>query len=96
MHIKDPDELVDHVSDVILNLGKIAFSQVALPLPDFILSGQKLHSYLYPEILSFGLQIVHDKAIIFPTSPDGRNHPPKCLPGPAFETEFQAESMISQ
>ncbi|KAM3066663.1 hypothetical protein ACMFMG_002375 [Clarireedia jacksonii] len=41
---KGYDELVDEVSDIILDLGKPPFSRVALLLPHSVLSDQGLHS----------------------------------------------------
>ncbi|KAI5464247.1 hypothetical protein BGZ63DRAFT_411989 [Mariannaea sp. PMI_226] len=92
----DYEKLEDQVSDVIVGLGKIQFSQVAPPPPVDIPSDQDLHSYLYPSVLNFRLQTVDSKAVIFPISPDDAISLPETAPDPDFETEFHADSTTPQ
>ncbi|KAJ4196140.1 hypothetical protein NW767_009600 [Fusarium falciforme] len=80
--------ITDQICDIILDLGRIPFSQIA-PL-NTTLPNKDLHSLLYPETLNYRLQTVDGKATIFPIDPEESVSVPNTGPNPAVVTEFQA------
>ncbi|UPK93263.1 hypothetical protein LCI18_004198 [Fusarium solani-melongenae] len=86
------DAITDQIYDVILDVRRIPFSQIA-PLSTTAPS-KDLHSLLYPETLDYRLQIIDGKATIFPIDPEKSVSVPNTGPNPAVVTEFQAIATI--
>ncbi|KAF4993918.1 hypothetical protein FDECE_13269 [Fusarium decemcellulare] len=61
--------LLDEVAQIITEVGKIPFSQVAPPLKVPFEPPRDLHHRLYPETFDFRLQTIHDTAFVLPISP---------------------------
>ncbi|KAL2681306.1 hypothetical protein Neosp_008917 [[Neocosmospora] mangrovei] len=89
---KEYDAITDKIYDVILDVGRIPFSQIA-PLSTTA-SSKDLHSLLYPETLDYCLQTIDGKATIFAIDPEESVSIPNTGPNPAAVTEFQAMKMI--
>ncbi|KAJ3461264.1 hypothetical protein MRS44_009817 [Fusarium solani] len=66
------DAITDQIYDIIMDLGRIPFSQIA-PLSTTAPS-KDLHSLLYPETLDYRLQTIARKATIFPIDPEEDVH----------------------
>ncbi|KAI8715040.1 Protein kinase domain-containing protein [Fusarium sp. LHS14.1] len=86
------DAITDQIYDIILDVGRIPFSQLA-PLSTTAPS-QDLHSLLYPETLDYRLQTIDGKATIFPIDPKESVSVPNTGPNPGVVTEFQATKTI--
>jgi len=90
------DELVDEVLDVILEVGKASFDQVAPSLQTPSPSHKDLHSHLYPETLDFRLQTIDGIPTVFPIRPDEANSLPEIGPEAGFDSEFQINDRLPQ
>jgi hypothetical protein len=88
------DAITDQIYDIIMDLGRIPFSQIA-PLSTTAPS-KDLHSLLYPETLDYRLQTIAGKATIFPIDPEESVSVPNTGPNPAVVTEFQAMKTTPQ
>ncbi|EEU41197.1 uncharacterized protein NECHADRAFT_83368 [Fusarium vanettenii 77-13-4] len=86
------DTITDQIYDVILDVGRIPFSQIA-PLSTTAPS-KDLHSLLYPETLDYRLRTIDGKATIIPIDLEESVSVPNTGPNPAIVTEFQATKAI--
>ncbi|RSL64789.1 hypothetical protein CEP54_004597 [Fusarium duplospermum] len=87
------DAITDQIYDIIMDLGRIPFSQLE---PRGTALSNDLHSLLYPENLDYRLQTVDGKVSIFPISPDEAVSVPNTGPNPEVVSEFQTVRTIPQ
>lgn len=86
------DAITDQIYDVILDVGRIPFSQIA-PLSNTAPS-KDLHSLLYPGTLDYRLQTIDGKATIFPIQPEESVSVPNPGPNPEVVMKFQTIKSI--
>ncbi|KAM0551296.1 hypothetical protein ACHAPJ_008399 [Fusarium lateritium] len=86
----DYDRIIDQVSDLILDVGKGSFQEIAPVLAGKDLGNDRdLHSHLYKEIFNYRLQTVNGKPFIFPISPDEAVSVPPKAPEPSDEAKVE-------
>ncbi|KAJ4247836.1 hypothetical protein NW762_013045 [Fusarium torreyae] len=85
----DYDRIIDQVSDLILDVGKASFQEIAPVLAEQDLDRNRdLHSHLYKEIFNYRLQTVNGKPLVFPISPDEAVSVPPRAPEPSEEIKL--------
>ncbi|KAJ3548780.1 hypothetical protein NM208_g836 [Fusarium decemcellulare] len=87
--------LLDEVAQIITEVGKIPFSQVAPPLKVPFEPPRDLHHKFYPETFDFRLQTIHDTAFVLPISPkEAATVRHDARPDPNLETDFQPDPSL--
>ena len=93
----DNEDLVDEALDIILDVGRASFREMApLHTPCTSLSTQILHSLLYPETFHFRLKTVDNKPTVVMIHPNEAYTIQSFGQDPEFESDFKIDPALPQ
>ncbi|KAL3595714.1 hypothetical protein FPOAC2_10069 [Fusarium poae] len=86
---------VDKAAEMVMDIGRVPFSQIAPPLKQHYEYPTDLHHKLFPETFDFRLETIHDTAFMIPiTSAQAAWPRNDGGPDPNFKTDFEPDPQL--